>query len=109
MIGAKLLTAKVEVAVVFLDIRKAFDTLWQYHIYHYLDFSLAQNKQLKSYLLKGEQFVVVNGQASTTLHAMSSVPQGSVLGPLLFIMCINNVSNVVSNDTHLNMFVDDML
>ena len=65
-------------------------------------------KWLKSYLLKREQFVVVNGQASTTLHAMSGVPQGSVLGPLLFIMYINNVSDVVSSDTHLNMFADDM-
>ena len=43
---------------------------------------------------------------STTIHAMSGVPQGSVLGPLLFIMYINNVSDVVSSD---NMFADDMM
>ncbi len=39
---------------------------------------------------------------------MSGVPQGSVLGALLFIMYIKNVSDVVSSDTHLNMFADDM-
>ena len=102
---------KSEVAVVFLDIRKAFDTvphLPLLRLLHLLEINSYLLKWLKSYLLKREQFVVVNGQASTTLHAMSGVPQGSVLGPLLFIMYINNVSDVVSSDTHLNMFADDM-
>ena len=108
---SKAIDNKSEVAVVFLDIRKAFDTvphLPLLRLLHLLEINSYLLKWLKSYLLKREQFVVVNGQASTTLHAMSGVPQGSVLGPLLFIMYINNVSDVVSSDTHLNMFADDM-
>ncbi len=112
MTGAKLLTAKVKLLLFFWTYVKH---LIQYHIYHYFDFFTRSKlinsyllKWIKSYLLKREQFVVVNGQASTTLQAMSGVPQGSVLGPLLFIMYINNVSDVVSSDTHLNMFADDM-
>ena len=79
MIGAD---NKSEVAVVFLDIRKAFDTvphLPLLRLLHLLEINSYLLKWLKSYLLKREQFVVVNGQASTTLHAMSGVPQGSVL------------------------------
>ncbi len=101
----------------FFDIRNAFDTVPLAHLpttssgtyillLHLLEINSYLLKWLKSYLLKRKQFVVVNGQASTTLHAMSDVPQGSVLGPLLFIMYINNVSDVVSRD---NMFADNMM
>ena len=83
---SKAIDNKSEVAVVFLDIRKTFDTVPHLPLLRLLQINSYLLKWLKSYLLKREQFVVVNGQASTTLHAMSGVPQGSVLGPLLSLM-----------------------
>ena len=51
--------------------------------------------------------MVVNGQRSTWLDVRSGVPQGSVLGPLLFILYIDDLRHSVSNST-LKIFADDV-
>ena len=77
-----------EVCVVFFDIKKAFDTVPHVNLLKHLQ-SLNFNKYLlnwvHSYLLKRKQFVGIDGSNSDSLHVLSGVPQGSVLGPLLFI------------------------
>ena len=50
----------------------------------------------------------IDGSNSGSLHVLSGVPQGSVLGPLLFITYINQVTDVISQASKLNMFADDM-
>jgi hypothetical protein len=47
----------------------------------------------KNYLSQHQQFVVVNGQSSSLLHILFGVPYGSILGPLLFLIYNNDLSN----------------
>ena len=52
------------------------------------------------------QYVSVNGNTSKTLEVTCGVPQGSVLGPLLFLIYINRLPKV-SNKTYFFLFADD--
>ena len=108
----------LEVRAVFLDISKAFDKVW----HEGLLFKLKQNgiegnllKMLTSYLSDRHQRVVLNGSHSEYTDIKSGVPQGSVLGPLLFLIYINDLEkNIKSNvkfyadDTMLYSIVNDI-
>jgi len=60
----------------------------------------------KNYLDNTTQFVVVNGVHSNTLPIRYGVPQGSILGPLLFLAYINDINNAVPGEK-LKLFADD--
>ena len=62
---------------------------------------------LTSYLTGRIQYVVYDGHKSSTLNLTSGVPQGSILGPLLFIIYVNDICNV-SDLLCKILFVDDM-
>jgi len=64
-------------------------------------------KWIQSYLSGREQYVVFNGTQSLTL-LVSGVPQGSVLGPLLFLIYINNITCVISNGK-ISVYTDDII
>lgn len=61
----------------------------------------------KSYLSKRPQIVVVNGFESNIFFAKSGVPQGSHLGPLLFLIFINDITKVIQYSS-VSMFADDL-
>jgi ribonuclease P/MRP protein subunit RPP40 len=57
------------------------------------------------FLIRSFDQVVLNGQVSSTAKINAGVPQGSILGPTLFLVFINDLSNVVQSQ--INMFADD--
>ena len=63
-----------------------------------------------SYLTDRKQSVVLDGVSSDSTHALLGVPQGSVLGPLLFLVYINGVCNLpFEPSTKLVLYADDIL
>ena len=103
---------KKDVCCIFFDFQKAFDTVPQKNLMDKLSQLEFHPLILKchSYLRNCEQHVVVNGVASSSILVISGVPQGSVLGPLLFLTYIDGISLLkFSDDSKLSLYVDDML
>ena len=94
---------------VFLDLSKAFDTvnhnILLIKLAHYGIRGSALN-WFKSYLSNRKQFVEINASKSNTQNIACGVPQGSILGPLLFFIYINDLPNASNILKTLN-FADD--
>ena len=80
---------------IYLDLSKAFDTLDHTILLDKLEYYGIQNIELtffKKYLLNRKQFVQMGDIKSSTQEIKTGVPQGSILGPLLFVIYINDMS-----------------
>ena len=85
---------------VFLDLSKAFDKVWHDGIIFKLKaygFEGELLPLLKNYLESREQRVVLNGQTFEWRKIVSAIPQGSVLGPLLFLVYINDLPDGINS------------
>ena len=94
---------------IFLDFTKAFDSVSHVRLIHKLGKLGIRGPLLQwftSYLDERLQRVVIDGKASEWLKVTSGVAQGSIIGPLLFLVFINDMLDVVSDFTTLALFID---
>jgi hypothetical protein len=113
------INAKKHTIAIFCDLRKAFDTV---------DHSILLKKMykmgirdtelawFKDYLSNRKQFVFIDGNSSSLLDILLGVPQGSILGPLLFLLYINDLplcstllSILFADDTTLSAAGEDLI
>ena len=96
--------------VIFLDFSKAFDKVSHDKLLHksrYYGIGGKTNTRISAFLCSHSQQVVVNRQTSQSAGVLSGVPQGSVLGPMLFLMYINDIAEGVTSQ--MRMLADDSI
>ena len=93
---------------VFCDISKAFDRVWHRGLIHKLNAAGVTGEVLAwftNYLADRKQRVVIPGTTSDSVYIQAGVPQGSILGPLLFLSYINDIVNDIG--ANIRLFADD--
>ena len=91
-----------------MDFARAFDKMPHRRLLHKLDYNKIRgstHKWIKPWLSRRTQQVVLDDQASDPVPGLSDVPQGSVLGPILFLIFINDLPDNIRSSVRL--FVDD--
>ena len=107
---AKHLATGDQVDVILLDFEKAFDKVPHSRLLlklHYYGVRGPVRSWIESFLTNRKQQVVLDGTKSSKDDVLSGVPQGTVLGPLLFLAYINDMPECTSSD--IRLFADDSL
>ena len=94
---------------IFIDLRKAFDTVNHNILLTKLEHYGIRDNMLswfQSYLSNRKQYASITGEQSESLEINCGVPQGSVIGPLLFLIYINDLPNI-SDVLKFYLFADD--
>ena len=100
----KNLDAGVQTDIIFLDFSKAFDSVPHHLLLHNLQafgFNSTFLNWLNHYLHGRSQSVIIEGKVSPSLPVKSGVPQGSIRGPLLFLLYMNDICEVCSSPISL--------
>ena len=104
----KSLDQRYTTQALFFDISKAFDRVWHRGLIHKLNMIGIRGNLLnwfEDYLKDRQQAVAIKGKISSYKTVFSGVPQGSVLGPLLFLVYINDI--VKDIESQVKLFADD--
>ena len=107
---ANALARSQQVDVISLDFSKAFDRVSHEKLLFKLECFGSGGSLLawfRSYLSGRRHRVVIDNESSDFLHVTTGVPQGSTLGPLLFLLFIDDMPNAISKETSLPLFADD--
>ena len=97
-----------QVDTIYIDIRKAFDSISHRRLLQKLEAYGIEGKVLewvRDFLKGRRQRVMLNGKSSDWIDVSSGVPQGSVLGPVLFIIYINDMPDMLRK--YCKMFADE--
>ena len=97
------------VDLLYFDFSKAFDSVPHFRLLSKLEGFGVKGKVLdvvKDFLTDRTMRVCVEGQWSEVKHVLSGVPQGSVLGPLLFVLYVNDLPDIVKSK--IKLFADDL-
>ena len=109
---ANCLKNKEQIDAILLDFSKAFDKVDHEGLILKLEHLGVRNSLLdwvRSFLIGRNQRVLVEGASSTPTKVLSGVPQGTVLGPLFFLIYINDISQGLTKGTKIKLFADDSL
>ena len=105
------LNKRNDVDMVYFDFAKAFDSVNHDIVLQKLKSQFRIDgtmlKFIKEYLRDRTQKVVIGDMSSSSLPVESGVPQGSILGPLLLVLFINDIYTCVSDGTNIALYADD--
>ena len=104
--------AGLSTVCIFLDLAKAFDSVPHHGIMDALTEAGVSDPLLgwfRDYLTSRSQFVVLEGSASPPCAVTSGVPQGTILGPLHFILAFDGIFHLpLSSESNMSGFADDV-
>ena len=107
---AGILDNRGRIDLCIMDFSKAFDLVPHQRLFAKLDYLGIRGQckdWIEGFLTERQQQVVIDGQESTNSPVLSGVPQGTVLGPLLFLVYINDLPDWVKSEVRL--FADDLI